>query len=84
MSKSLALEVASRGITVNVVAPGFVDTAMTETLADAHKAKITGQIPLGRIGQPDDIAGAVVYLASDAAAWVTGATLHVNGGMAML
>jgi 3-oxoacyl-[acyl-carrier protein] reductase len=83
MSKSLAQEVASRGITVNVVAPGFVETAMTDALNDAQKAKITEQIPLGRIGQPDDVAGAVVYLASDAAAWVTGATLHVNGGMAM-
>ena len=84
MSKSLALEVASRGITVNVVAPGFVDTAMTEALNDAQKTKLAEQIPLGRIGQPEDIAGAVIYLASDAAAWVTGATLHVNGGMAML
>jgi 3-oxoacyl-[acyl-carrier protein] reductase len=84
MSKSLAQEVASRGVTVNVVSPGFVDTAMTEVLNDAQKAKIAEQIPLGRIGQPEDIAGAVVYLASDAAAWVTGATLHVNGGMAML
>jgi 3-oxoacyl-[acyl-carrier protein] reductase len=84
MSKSLAREVGSRGITVNVVAPGFVDTAMTEAMTEAHKAKVTEQIPLGRIGQPDDIAGAVVYLASDEAAWVTGATLHVNGGMAML
>jgi 3-oxoacyl-[acyl-carrier protein] reductase len=84
MSKSLAQEVASRGVTVNVVSPGYVDTAMTEVLNDAQKAKLTEQIPLGRIGQPEDIAGAVVYLASDAAAWVTGATLHVNGGMAML
>jgi 3-oxoacyl-[acyl-carrier protein] reductase len=84
MSKSLAQEVASRGITVNVVSPGFVDTAMTEELSDAQKAKLAEQIPIGRIGQPEDIAGAVVYLASDAAAWVTGATLHVNGGMAML
>jgi 3-oxoacyl-[acyl-carrier protein] reductase len=84
MSKSLALEVASRGVTVNVVSPGFVDTAMTEALNDAQKAKLAEQIPLGRIGQPEDIAGAVIYLASDAAAWVTGATLHVNGGMAML
>ena len=84
MSKSLAQEVGSRGITVNVVAPGFVDTAMTENLSDAQKAKINEQIPLGRVGQPEDIAGAVVYLASDVAAWVTGATLHVNGGMAML
>src|SRR6202453_4101407 len=84
MSKSLAQEVASRGITVNVVAPGFVETAMTGALTDAQKPKISEQIPLGRIGQPDDVAGAVAYLASDAAAWVTGATLHVNGGMAML
>ena len=84
MSKSLAQEVGSRGITVNVVAPGFIDTAMTEALNDAQKAKLAAQIPLGRIGQPEDVAGAVVYLASDAAAWVTGATLHVNGGMAML
>jgi 3-oxoacyl-[acyl-carrier protein] reductase len=84
MSKSLAQEVASRGITVNVVAPGFVETAMTDTLTDEQKVRLAEQIPLGRIGQPEDIAGAVVYLASDAAAWVTGATLHVNGGMAML
>ena len=84
MSKSLAQEVGSRGITVNVVAPGFVVTPMTDALSDAQKAKIGEQIPLGRLGQPEDIAGAVVYLASDAAAWVTGATLHVNGGMAML
>ncbi len=84
MSKSLAQEVGSRGITVNVVAPGFVVTPMTDALNDAQKAKIGEQIPLGRLGQPQDIAGAVVYLASDAAAWVTGATLHVNGGMAML
>jgi 3-oxoacyl-[acyl-carrier protein] reductase len=84
MSKSLAQEVASRGVTVNVVAPGFVDTAMTEAMTEAQKAKIAEQIPLGRIGRPEDITGAVVYLASDAAAWVTGTTLHVNGGMAML
>ena len=84
MSKSLAQEVGSRGITVNVVAPGFVVTPMTDALNDAQKAKLGEQIPLGRLGQPEDIAGAVVYLASDAASWVTGATLHVNGGMAML
>jgi 3-oxoacyl-[acyl-carrier protein] reductase len=84
MSKSLAQEVASRGVTVNVVAPGFVDTAMTEALNEAQKAKLAAGIPLGRIGAPEDIAGAVVYLASDAAAWVTGSTLHVNGGMAMV
>jgi 3-oxoacyl-[acyl-carrier protein] reductase len=80
----LAQEVASRGVTVNVVAPGFVDTAMTEALNEAQKAKLAAGIPLGRIGAPEDIAGAVVYLASDAAAWVTGSTLHVNGGMAMV
>jgi 3-oxoacyl-[acyl-carrier protein] reductase len=84
MSKALAQEVASRGITVNVVAPGFVATNMTDALTDAQKTKLSESIPLGRMGQPDDIAAAVVYLSSDEAAWVTGATLHVNGGMAML
>jgi 3-oxoacyl-[acyl-carrier protein] reductase len=84
LSKSLAQEVASRGITVNVVAPGFVDTAMTEALSDAQKVTMADRIPLGRIGLPEDVAGAVAYLASDEAAWVTGATLHVNGGMAMV
>ena len=84
MSKALAQEVASRGITVNVVAPGFVVTAMTDALNDAQKTKLAESIPLGRLGQPDDIASSVVYLASDEASWVTGATLHVNGGMAMI
>ncbi len=84
MTKSLAQEVGSRGITVNMVAPGFIDTAMTEKLSEAVRARLLGAIPLGRLGQPADVAAAVVYLASDAAAWVTGATLHVNGGMAML
>ncbi len=84
MSKALAQEVASRGVTVNVVAPGFIETAMTDALPEAQRAALAQRIPLGRLGQPGDIAGAVVYLASDAAAWVTGATLHVNGGMAML
>jgi 3-oxoacyl-[acyl-carrier protein] reductase len=84
MTKSLAQEVGSRGITVNLVAPGFVQTAMTDVLAETQKVKLTESIPLGRLGQPADIAGAVVYLASDEAGWVTGATLHVNGGMAML
>jgi len=83
MSKSLAQEVGSRGITVNVVAPGFVATAMTAGLADEQKAKLSAAIPLGRMGTPDDIAASVVYLASREAGWVTGATLHVNGGMAM-
>jgi 3-oxoacyl-[acyl-carrier protein] reductase len=84
MTKSLAQEVASRGITVNIVSPGFVQTPMTDVLADAQKAKLSEAIPLGRLGQPADIAAAVVYLASDEAGWVTGATLHVNGGMAMI
>jgi 3-oxoacyl-[acyl-carrier protein] reductase len=83
MSKALAQEVASRGITVNVVAPGFVVTAMTDALPEAQKVKLAEAIPLGRLGQPDDVAAAVTYLSSDEAAWVTGATLHVNGGMAM-
>ncbi|WP_419730880.1 3-oxoacyl-ACP reductase FabG [Lichenicola sp.] len=84
MSKSLAQEVGSRGITVNVVAPGFVATAMTDVLGDEQRAKLNAAIPLGRMGTPEDIAAAVVYLASAEAAWVTGATLHVNGGMAMI
>ncbi|MBO1359344.1 3-oxoacyl-[acyl-carrier-protein] reductase [Acetobacter sacchari] len=84
MTKSLAQEVGSRGITVNVVAPGFVATAMTDVLPDAQKEKLSDAIPLGRMGAPDDIAAAVVYLASDEAGWVTGSTLHVNGGMAMI
>lgn len=84
LSKSLAYEVASRGITVNVVAPGFIATAMTDKLNDEQKGKILGQIPSGRMGTPDDISAAVVYLASPEAAYVTGTTLHVNGGMAMI
>lgn len=84
MSKSLAYEVASRGITVNCVAPGFIATAMTDKLNDDQKAKILGQIPAGRMGTGEEIAAAVLYLASPEAAYVTGATLHVNGGMAMI
>jgi len=84
MSKALAQEVGSRGITVNVVAPGFIETAMTDALNEAQRAKLTESIPLGRMGQPADVAAAVAYLASDAAGWVTGATIHVNGGMAMI
>ncbi|MFT4619605.1 MAG: 3-oxoacyl-[acyl-carrier protein] reductase [Sulfitobacter sp.] len=84
MSKSLAYEVASRGITVNSVAPGFIATAMTEKLTDDQKSKILTQIPAGRMGDPSEIASAVLYLASPEAGYVTGTTLHVNGGMAML
>ena len=84
MTKALAQEVASRGVTVNVVAPGFIATPMTDALTDAQKTKLTEGIPLGRMGTPADIAAAVVYLASDEAGWVTGATMHVNGGMAMI
>ena len=84
MSKSLAYEVASRGITVNAVAPGFIETAMTDKLTDDQKGKILNQIPAGRMGAPAEIAAAVLYLASAEAGYVTGATLHVNGGMAML
>ena len=84
MTKSLAQEVGSRRVTVNIVSPGFVQTAMTDVLSDEQKAKLNGAIPLGRMGQPADIAAAVVYLAADEAAWVTGQTLHVNGGMAMI
>jgi 3-oxoacyl-[acyl-carrier protein] reductase len=84
MTKALAQEVGARGITVNIVAPGFVETAMTDVLPDEQKKRLAERIPLGRLGQPADIAAAVAYLASAEAAWVTGATLHVNGGMAML
>ena len=83
MSKSLAYEVASRGITVNCVAPGFIATAMTDKLTDDQKDKINQQIPAGRMGTPEEIAAATLYLASAEAGYVTGATLHVNGGMAM-
>jgi len=84
MSKSLAYEVASRGITVNAVAPGFIATAMTDKLTDDQKTAIMGQIPAGRMGEAHEIAAATLYLASPEAAYVTGTTLHVNGGMAML
>jgi 3-oxoacyl-[acyl-carrier protein] reductase len=84
MSKSLAAEVASRGITVNCVAPGFITTAMTEALNEDQKARLLGGIPAGRMGSVEEIAAAVVYLASAEAAYVTGQTLHVNGGMAMI
>ncbi|GEO81416.1 3-oxoacyl-[acyl-carrier-protein] reductase [Pararhodospirillum oryzae] len=84
MSKSLAAEVAQRGITVNCVAPGFIATAMTDKLNDRQKEGILSAIPSGRMGSPEDIAAAVVYLASAEAGYVTGQTLHVNGGMAMI
>ena len=84
MSKALAQEVGSRGITFNAVAPGFIQTAMTDALTDEQKAKLTERIPAQRLGQPEDIAAAVVYLASEEASYVTGQTLHVNGGMAMI
>ena len=83
LTKALAQEVASRGITVNAVAPGFVVTPMTDALPEPQRARLTEAIPLGRLGRPEDVAAAVAYLASDEAGWVTGATLHVNGGMAM-
>ncbi|HSC18638.1 MAG TPA: 3-oxoacyl-[acyl-carrier-protein] reductase [Rhizomicrobium sp.] len=84
MSKSLAAEVASRNITVNCVAPGFIATAMTDALTPDQKTALLGRIPAGRMGDANDIAAAVVYLASEDAAYVTGQTLHVNGGMAMI
>ena len=84
MSKSLAYEVASRGITVNAVAPGFIATAMTEELNDDQKGKILTQIPAGRMGEASEIAAAVLFLASSEAGYVTGSTMHVNGGMAMI
>jgi 3-oxoacyl-[acyl-carrier protein] reductase len=84
MSKSLAQEVASRGITVNCVAPGFIETAMTDALAEAQREKLLAAVPAGRLGTSEDVAAGVVYLASDEAAYVTGQTLHVNGGMAMI
>ena len=83
-SKSLAREVASRGITVNVVAPGFIQTDMTDDLTDEQKTATLANVPAGRLGQPDEIAAAVCYLASDAAAYVSGETLHVNGAMYMV
>ena len=83
MSKSLAQEAGSRGVTVNVVAPGFIVTPMTDALPEAQKEKLLSSIPLARLGQPEDVASAVLYLASDEAQWVTGTTLHVNGGMVM-
>ena len=84
MSKSLAAEVSSRGITVNCVAPGFIKTAMTDKLSEEQQKRITDNIPAGRFGLPQDIAAGVVFLASDAAAYITGQTLHINGGLLMV
>lgn len=84
LTKSIAYEVASRGITANAVAPGFITTAMTDKLSDDQKAAINAKIPAARMGTPEEIAAAVLYLASPEAGYVTGTTLHVNGGMAML
>lgn len=83
-TKSMAKEVASRGITVNAVAPGFIDTDMTQALNDDQRQEIFGQIPAGRLGDPKEIASTVAFLASDAAAYITGETIHVNGGMYMV
>lgn len=83
-AKSLAAEVASRGITVNVVAPGFIETPMTDVLDEGQKEGLLTRVPMGRLGQADEIAAAVLYLASDEAGYVTGTTMHVNGGMAMI
>lgn len=83
-SKAMAAEVASRGITVNCIAPGFIATAMTDVLTDDQKERINNNIPMARMGAPHEIASAVVYLASDEAGYVTGQTIHVNGGMAMI
>ena len=84
MTKSLALEVASRGITVNAVAPGFIATPMTDALNDDQRGRVLAQVPAGRMGEADEIAAAVLYLASPEAGYVTGSVLHVNGGMAMI
>lgn len=84
MSKSLAQEIANRGITVNCVAPGFIQTAMTDALDENQRERLLGAIPTGRLGLPEDIAASVVFLASEEAGYVTGQTLHVNGGMAMI
>ncbi len=83
-TKSLAIEVASRGVTANVIAPGFIQTAMTDVLTDEVKAELLKRVPIGSMGTSEDIAAAVVYLASQEAGYLTGATLHINGGMAML
>jgi 3-oxoacyl-[acyl-carrier protein] reductase len=83
MARSLARELGSRSVTVNCIAPGFIDTDMTRALADEQREVLQNQIPLGRLGSPDDVAAAVAFLASDAAQYITGETLHVNGGLYM-
>ena len=83
MSRSLARELGSRNITVNCVAPGFIDTDMTKVLEEGQRQALVANVPLGRFGQPEDVAAAVAFLASPGAAYVTGTTLHVNGGMYM-
>src|SRR6185437_11152879 len=84
MSKALAAEVAQRGVTVNCVAPGFIATAMTEALNDEQKARIAQAIPMGRVGTPDEVAAGVLFVASEEARYMTGQTLHINGGLAMI
>lgn len=84
MSKALAAEIASRGVTVNCIAPGFIKTAMTDALNEDQQNRITSNIPAGRFGLPEDVAGSVVFLASDAGAYITGQTIHVNGGLLMV
>jgi len=84
LTKALAQEVASRGITVNLIAPGFIATAMTEALSEEQRTALAAKIPLGRLGTPADVAAAVVYLAAEEAGWITGAALHINGGMSMI
>ena len=84
LTKSLAQELAARNVTVNAVAPGFIATPMTDVLNDKQKDAILGRVPAGKLGTPQDVAAAVLYLASDEAGYVTGQTLHVNGGMAMI
>jgi len=84
MSKSIASEVASRGITVNCIAPGFIKSPMTDVLSDEQKAKLNAGIPMGKMGTPEDIANTVVFLSSEEAGYITGQTIHVNGGMAMI
>jgi 3-oxoacyl-[acyl-carrier protein] reductase len=83
MTRALARELGSRSITVNCVAPGFIDTDMTRSLPEAQRSALLSQVPLGRLGTPEDIAAAALFLASDGAAYITGSTLHVNGGMYM-